>query len=276
MSAVELKNQGNKLFAARKYDDAISCYTKAIAKNQNVATFFTNRALCHLKLRQWDLAAKDCQQALDLDRLLVKGHFFLGQAFVEQGSYDEAIASLHKAFDLAKEQKLNFGDDITGALRLAKKKRWNRIEEKRIQQEITLQTYLNKLLKEDKDRRVATAKKTSSKANAKEITDNIETDHDLKLKELNRLFSEVDDRRKRRDVPDVLCGKISFEVMRDPVITPSGITYNKQDIIEHLQRVGHFDPVTRSVLTQDQLIPNLAMKEVIDNFLEENAWAEDY
>lgn len=42
------------------------------------------------------------------------------------------------------------------------------------------------------------------------------------------------------------------------------------------QRVGHFDPVTRTDLTQDQLIPNLAMKEVIDNYLEENAWAEDY
>ena len=27
-----------------------------------------------------------------------------------------------------------------------------------------------------------------------------------------------------RDVPDYLCGKISFELMRDPVITPSGIT----------------------------------------------------
>jgi len=42
------------------------------------------------------------------------------------------------------------------------------------------------------------------------------------------------------------------------------------------QRVGHFDPVTRTQLTQDQLIPNLAMKEVIDSYLEENPWAEDY
>lgn len=43
-----------------------------------------------------------------------------------------------------------------------------------------------------------------------------------------------------------------------------------------LQRVGHFDPVTRSPLTQDQLIPNLAMKEVIDAFILENGWVEDY
>lgn len=38
-----------------------------------------------------------------------------------------------------------------------------------------------------------------------------------------------------RDVPDYLCGKISFELMRDPVITPSGITYDRKDIVEHLQ-----------------------------------------
>ena len=30
---------------------------------------------------------------------------------------------------------------------------------------------------------------------------------------------------QRREVPDYLCGKISFELMSDPCITPSGITY---------------------------------------------------
>lgn len=47
-------------------------------------------------------------------------------------------------------------------------------------------------------------------------------------------------------------------------------------ILSSLQRVGHFDPVTRSPLTQEQLIPNLAMKEVIDAFISENGWVEDY
>ena len=30
---------------------------------------------------------------------------------------------------------------------------------------------------------------------------------------------------QKREVPDYLCGRISFELMKDPVITPSGITY---------------------------------------------------
>ena len=54
------------------------------------------------------------------------------------------------------------------------------------------------------------------------------------MAELNDIFKQVDSRRQTRDVPDYLCGKISFELMRDPVITPSGITYDKKDIEEHL------------------------------------------
>lgn len=30
LSDVQLKEQGNQLFVIRKYDDAVSCYTKAI------------------------------------------------------------------------------------------------------------------------------------------------------------------------------------------------------------------------------------------------------
>lgn len=99
---------------------------------------------------------------------------------------------------------------------------------------------------------------------------------DKYLADMDDLFSQVDEKRKKRDIPDYLCGKISFELMREPCITPSGITYDRKDIEEHLQRVGHFDPVTRSPLTQEQLIPNLAMKEVIDAFISENGWVEDY
>jgi STIP1 family protein 1 len=47
-------------------------------------------------------------------------------------------------------------------------------------------------------------------------------------------------------------------------------------MFSYFQRVGHFDPVTRADLTQENLTPNLSMKDVIDNFLEENPWAEDY
>jgi STIP1 family protein 1 len=38
-------------------------------------------------------------------------------------------------------------------------------------------------------------------------------------------------------VPDHLCCKITLDVFRDPVITPSGITYERAVILDHLNRV---------------------------------------
>lgn len=34
LSDVELKEQGNRLFSTKKFDDAIGCYTKAIVSGQ--------------------------------------------------------------------------------------------------------------------------------------------------------------------------------------------------------------------------------------------------
>lgn len=273
----EFKEQGNRLYNLRKYEDAINCYTKAIIKNPDVAQYFTNRALCYLKLLKWEQACTDCRRALDMDQSLVKGHFFLGQALLEIGSLDESIKHLQRALDLAKEQKLNFGDDIASQLRTARKKRFSSQEEKRILQEIELHTYLNRLLRDDKEQQINRIKKEEidNDTRNKKI---LETEEkcDTYVNELNSLFQKVDERRRKREVPDYLCGKISFEILQEPVITPSGITYDKKDLEEHLQRVGHFDPVTRVKLTQDQLIPNFAMKEVVDAFLTENEWALDY
>ncbi|XP_065065668.1 E3 ubiquitin-protein ligase CHIP-like isoform X2 [Rhopilema esculentum] len=273
MSGVELKEQGNRLFAARQYEDAAACYSKAISQNPSAAIYYTNRALCFLKLQSWTKVVTDCQKAIELDPKSVKGYYFLGQAHLEQKNYDDSITNFKRAHDLARDQKLNFGDDIASEIRIAKKQRWSTFEEKRITQEIELQTYVNRLIQEDRERQIS---ELSSDSKSEEEVEKITSIADERLCQLNELFAQVDDRRKKRDVPEYLCGKISFEIMRDPVITPSGITYDRKNVEEHLQRVGHFDPITRAELTSDRLIPNLAMKEVIDCFLEENGWAIDY
>ncbi|XP_008854354.1 E3 ubiquitin-protein ligase CHIP isoform X3 [Nannospalax galili] len=260
-SAQELKEQGNRLFVGRKYPEAAACYGRAITRNPLVAVYYTNRALCYLKMQQPEQALADCRRALELDAQSVKAHFFLGQCQLEMESYDEAIANLQRAYGLAKEQRLNFGDDIPSALRIAKKKRWNSIEERRIHQESELHSYLTRLIAAEREREL------------EECQRNHEGDEDDGHVRAQQACIEA---KHKRDIPDYLCGKISFELMREPCITPSGITYDRKDIEEHLQRVGHFDPVTRSPLTQEQLIPNLAMKEVIDAFISENGWVEDY
>ena len=274
----ELKDQGNKYFNANKYESAIESYSKAIALNPNVPTYYTNRALCYIKCNRWAQAVQDSKAALERDSGLVKGHFYLGTALLELDKLDEAIKHLQLAFELAKKDPSSYYDDtISSRLRIARKKNFSLQEEKRLQEEIDLQSYLNRLILEDKDRKANKLREENEDYDeASGDIARLEEESDKNVAELNSLFAKVDERRQTRDVPDYLCGKISFEILKDPVITPSGITYDRKDIVEHLERVGHFDPVTRTKLTQDMLVPNYAMKEVVDDFVSKNEWSLYY
>ena len=274
----ELKDQGNKYFNASKYESAIESYSKAIALNPNVPTYYTNRALCYMKCNRWPQAVQDSKAALERDNGLVKGHFYLGTSLLELDKLDEAIKHLQLAFEMAKKDPSSYYDDtISSKLRVARKKKFALQEEKRVQEEIDLQSYLNRLILEDKDRKMNKLREENeSYDEASGEIAKLEEESDKSVAELNNLFAKVDERRQTRDVPDYLCGKISFEILKDPVITPSGITYDRKDIVEHLERVGHFDPVTRTKLTQDMLVPNYAMKEVVDDFVSSNEWSLYY
>ncbi|KAL4131849.1 hypothetical protein QTP88_009096 [Uroleucon formosanum] len=276
----DLKEEGNRLFSYKQYEKAIECYNKAIIKNPVVPIYFTNRALCFLKLKQWDKACTDCRRALEMDFSFIKGCFFLGIALIELGSYDEAIKQLQRAHNLTKEKKVNYGDDITSQLRRARRLKWEKQEEVRQNQEIELLSYLTKLMDDDMARKVNEIKKPSDNETEIEDYDNgvmeIKNQSEKYAAELHTIFSKNDDRRKKREVPDYLCGNISYDILRDPVITPSGITYDRKDLEEHLMKVGHFDPVSRQHLTVDQLIPNLALKEAVEAFVVENEWVNYY
>uniref|UniRef100_A0A7E4VP41 E3 ubiquitin-protein ligase CHIP n=1 Tax=Panagrellus redivivus TaxID=6233 RepID=A0A7E4VP41_PANRE len=272
LTAKDFKEKGNRLFQAQRYDEAIIQYTSAIGKDNTDPTFLTNRALCYLQMKQSDKAEKDCRRAIEIEPKNIKGHYLLGKIWSQNGQYEDAIMALTRANEYAGTQKICYGDEITNLLRNARRERFRIDEQKRIAQEIELQSYLNGLIDADVEKTVTELRDKDS-GNA--IVEAEQNKGAVRKEFLNSLFNQIDERRRKREIPDYLCGKISFELLKDPVITPSGITYDRADIKEHLYRVGHFDPVTRVPLTEDKLIPNLAMKEVLENFIAENEWALD-
>lgn len=123
--------------------------------------------------------------------------------------------------DLAKEQKLNYGDDMTSILRHARKRCFQLKEEQRIIQDIELQSYLNQLIVEDAERRLADLMEQEGAKDADGATEGetssiefmrkkeeIEEKRDTYMAHLNDLFAKVDERRRVS-----LCLLIAFKVI---------------------------------------------------------------
>jgi hypothetical protein len=52
------------------------------------------------------------------------------------------------------------------------------------------------------------------------------------------------------------------EPLLDPVIVPSGITYNKTTLLEHFKNNGYNDPITHQeyVVGKQVILPNFSLK----------------
>ncbi|KAK2918318.1 dynein assembly factor 4, axonemal [Channa argus] len=61
-----LKEKGDKYFTNGDYLSAVNAYSLAIRLNRNIPALFSNRAACHLKLRNLHKAIEDSSQALNL------------------------------------------------------------------------------------------------------------------------------------------------------------------------------------------------------------------
>lgn len=71
---------------------------------------------------------------------------------------------------------------------------------------------------------------------------------------------------KGDEVPDSFICPISGEIMKDPVITPSGVSYDRANIEAWLKK-KEIDPLTKKPLTVNDLVPNRGLKEAIEQFM---------
>ncbi|WIA42293.1 hypothetical protein OEZ86_008307 [Tetradesmus obliquus] len=63
-------------------------------------------------------------------------------------------------------------------------------------------------------------------------------------------------------VPPAFLCPISMQIMTQPVVTPSGGSFNRPALMEWI-RQHHTDPVSGAPLRSDQVFPNLAMRDMI-------------
>lgn len=92
------------------------------------------------------------------------------------------------------------------------------------------------------------------------------------LRALDAVFEARAAQRQGGAVPDWAQCPVSLELMLDPVVTPSGASFERA-AIEACLRTKAEDPLTRAPLTAAELIPNLGLRTAIAAFLAENPWA---
>lgn len=80
---------------------------------------------------------------------------------------------------------------------------------------------------------------------------------ELDLNNNDKVINDIDQ--------DLFCCPLTLEIYKDPYITPNGNTYEHAALIQHLNEVGNFDPLTREYLDVSMIIPNRKIKELIEN-----------
>ncbi|MCD7459544.1 hypothetical protein HAX54_041224 [Datura stramonium] len=264
--AEQLKQDGNNYFQKNRFGAAIDAYTEAITLCPNVPIYWTNRALCHRKCNDWKRVEEDCRRAIQLDNSSVKAHYMLGLALLQKEQYADGVRELAKALDLGRgaNPKSYMVEEIWQELAKAKYLEWDHESSRRTWELNKLKEACESALKE---------KHELDCSQMEGCIDDRSTSLVKQLDALGRVFRKATEDDTPIEIPNYLCCKVTLDIFRDPVITPSGVTYERAVILDHLQKVGKFDPVTREPLRASQLVPNLAIKEAVHAFLDKHGWA---
>ncbi|KAL5660391.1 hypothetical protein ACJX0J_027516, partial [Zea mays] len=200
----------------------------AIALCPDVAVYWINRALCHFKRKEWAKVEEDSRRALALDYTLVKGHYLLGCALLEKEESALAIKEFEKALTLLKsvDSTYEMAEDIWQVLAKAKYLDWEKHSTERLWRMESLKEACETALQEHHFL-TGTLEEDSNRS---------DNEYSEQIKLLSEVFSQATVADTPTDVPDYLCCQITFEIFRDPVITPSGVTYERAVLVEHLHK----------------------------------------
>ena len=102
--AAELMDQGDKSLAAGKLEEALADFTGAVDAQTDSAPARQRRAAVFLKMKQFDKAVVDCNDAVRIDGKLVAAYVTRALAEKGLGETDKALDDLAKALEVGNPQ----------------------------------------------------------------------------------------------------------------------------------------------------------------------------
>lgn len=223
---------------------------------------------------------RDASKALALDKHNPKANYLLGIIAKRKGNTEATVQYMQVAVEGSKRQKKtkSFITHVENILRQAKYERWMSESEKKLKAIDFMRSYVKKAMSAYKKMQTETVRAKldtdliKPDDHAQQIKE-IEKDHDAAVSLLDVTTEEFSERHcKEGMVPDYYCDMISLRPMLDPVTTPAGRCYERQEILNQIA-VSGIDPITRAPIQPYQIRSCLNMKQAVDAFLEENQWA---
>lgn len=106
-SSEDFKAQGNQLFTAKKFDEAIEAFSKAIELSPEPNhVLYSNRSACYASLKKFDNALQDAQDCVKINPSWAKGYNRVGAAQFGLGQLDDAKLSYSEALKLDPSNKM--------------------------------------------------------------------------------------------------------------------------------------------------------------------------
>ncbi|XP_075069980.1 sperm-associated antigen 1 [Mixophyes fleayi] len=97
---LSLKQEGNDYVKKARYREAMKKYTECLTLNPEECAIYTNRALCYLKLCQYEDARNDCDCALQRNASNIKALYRRAQAYKGLENYQDCATDLRKVISL--------------------------------------------------------------------------------------------------------------------------------------------------------------------------------
>jgi len=91
---------GNKAFAAKDFDQAITHYTNAINIDPKNHVFFSNRSASYASKKQYTEAIADAKQCIKLNPSFIKGYYRLAMAQLEVYDLDGTLATCKQGMNI--------------------------------------------------------------------------------------------------------------------------------------------------------------------------------
>eukprot|EP00320_Phaeocystis_rex_P000350 CAMPEP_0119077736 /NCGR_PEP_ID=MMETSP1178-20130426/95961_1 /TAXON_ID=33656 /ORGANISM="unid sp, Strain CCMP2000" /LENGTH=558 /DNA_ID=CAMNT_0007060121 /DNA_START=36 /DNA_END=1712 /DNA_ORIENTATION=- len=121
------KNAGNEAYKAKKFDEAISHYEKAIAVLPDEITYYNNMAAVRFEQKDYDQCIEACKKGIEVGRevkadfkIVAKSYARIGNAYLKQGKYDEGIRAYEDS--LMEDRTPNVEKDLKAAQKERKKR----------------------------------------------------------------------------------------------------------------------------------------------------------